>query len=720
MQGKVAQHIFLFLCITCVLGENVVVTVQSQSQAEMDAMTEQIDAMSGPSRVTLGAIEATMSRVVDSDIPYTSTEPLSVPTLSILRDINFDSDLQTWTLEYSTMRSANEQLNAYDRVLYFSKQTFVSHDLQNPCLATGIENDACLQQLAQDYVVPSNTLQTGQDYITYDGNCDSGRTGCEITSTVQNEPNSLTQTVVVTIPHHVLKTQLSKVEEMYSEVYGTQTVYSFGIGMVFLLSGHNIVMFDEFDVVENSLSQLAWSKRNSYAVAKHVSFFTKTVAALPQIRVAVIEYLLDEGQTLLQLDAALNGRQINATDCADMQAQVDALSNPQCISTHPLCTPVTYSTAGSSQVWASYVIPIPTWHTLPSLAITTMLTTNDTRSNSRILSNLNFDTSNSPTPACEDVVAVSFDATQYVDSFLYRGHALHVENIQGSFTVSNDTSLGITESLMTIVLQPQDSDAAFDYFERYTDERIVLDNVYMSHSLDSDLLPTTLSNSATGLANGRSTLNLDANLLSVCPMESLYLYSDPLLTCVTTHDWSLSGQIQRPVSAHSAPACPACAFFVREVGIDEDEDIAWLMNNVFGSSSPHASSTFYAAVRNLVPDTPRNIRAHAKTYWILPLYMWPSRGPIGLQDRTIVSISFSIEKAVAGSRRLLSSAVFTRQYAHEPHKLLNVSEYQDQTQVSLYSILSRPHNQRHVKLHQRLMRRPMHDPHMIRIHKQEK
>ena len=37
-----------------------------------------------------------------------------------------------------------------------------------------------------------------------------------------------------------------------------------------------------------------------------------------------------------------------------------------------------------------------------------------------------------------------------------------------------------------------------------------------------------------------------------------------------------------------------------------------------------------------------------------PLYHWPGRAPVGLKDKTIVSLSWSISKQPAPARRLLS------------------------------------------------------------------
>ena len=415
-------------------------------------------------------------------------------------------------------------------------------------------------------------------------------------------------------------------------------------------------LFDAFDVIENSHDQVAISKLNSYAVARHVSFWTEVASNDPLLRIATVEYLLDRGQQLIKISAALNGNAINATDCARMQARIDALTDPACITRHPLCSPVIYTTgAGATlQTWASYVLPLPAWHTDTTYKINTLLTTNDTVTNTKILSTLNFETRSPPQPACENAKPVAFNPMQYVVAELFRGHELRVEQIGGSFSVLNETAFSMAESLMTIVLRPQDTDTAFEYFEKYPDEHLALDQLYMTHAIHSSVLPDSIHNKAIGVQNGRSAISLDSALLQTCPYETQILYTDPAMECVTTHDWSLNGAIERPFSSPASTACVDCHYFVREVGVDVAGDLRWLKSNIFGSSDPGVIEAFYAQVTGLAPASPRNIAKHAKTYWTWPLYRWPGRAPIGLKDKTIVSLSWSIAKQELRRRRLLS------------------------------------------------------------------
>lgn len=674
------------LLLVVVASEPVLVSIQTQTQEDMDSLTAQVDAQaagSGPARVTLGAIEATMSRVVDVDSPYLVTVPQSVPTLSLLGDISFDPELQLWNMTYETMRTdPSAQINDFKRVLYFTKDNLVQSDTRNPCLTPGTDDAACLHELAASYAVLRDQIPTPDaDSLTSDGTMTAGCSDvCQITASLADEPLSAQQTLTVSIPHSVVRNVLATRTVHVSPIYGERTQYSFGVGMLFVSAGNNAVVFDAFDVIENSHDQVAISKLNSYAVAKHVSFWTEVAAKDPLLRIATVEYLLDKGQELLQITAALGGRAINASDCAAMQARIDALSDPTCITQYSLCQPAVYTTgAGATlQTWAAFVLPLPEWHTSSVFKINTLLTTNDTVTNQKILSTLNFETRSPPQPACENAVPVAFDPMQYVVAELFRGHELRVEQITGSFSVQNETAFSMAESLMTVVIRPQNSDTAVEYFEKYPDEHLALDQLYMSHAVHSSVLPGTINNEAVGVENGRSEITLDSALLQTCPPEDLQLYTNPAMECVTTHDWTLQGALARPVSTPTSAACADCHYFVREVGVDIVGDLNWLRTNIFGSSDHGVVEAFYSAVTGLVPSTPRNVRAHAKTYWVWPLYHWPGLSPIGLKDKTIISLSWSIVKSTvpAGGRRLLEAAPqqapSARTKLHLPHALEHI------------------------------------------------
>ena len=128
MDSRSFSRRILSLVLRPTRAESVLVTVQTKSQAEMDALTAAVDADAqdgnSATRTTLGVIEATASRVVDVDSPYIETVPRSVPTLAMLNDVHYDLAANTWTFTYQSMRiDPNDSLNQFKRVLYLTKRT---------------------------------------------------------------------------------------------------------------------------------------------------------------------------------------------------------------------------------------------------------------------------------------------------------------------------------------------------------------------------------------------------------------------------------------------------------------------------------------------------------------------------------------------------------------------------------------------------------------------
>ena len=222
----------------------------------------------------------------------------------------------------------------------------------------------------------------------------------------------------------------------------------------------------------------------------------------------------------------------------------------------------------------------------------------------------------------------------HVHAELYRGHTLVAERISGMFSVFNDTSLSSTEALTTLVLRPDDSHEALTYFQTYTDERLRLDELYMSHGKLSHSFPSQITNTLQGTGSGRSTLMLDNELLTRCPLLTTAVPPD--VQCATTQDWDLQGKRARVGSS---------VFYVHKVTEDtEAEDLQWLADNVFGPSDPATLQAFRNAVLSRPFATPaaEQRKPYAAIYWIWPVFLWPSSGPIGLVDRTVISLSWSI------------------------------------------------------------------------------
>ena len=681
----------LALAVGSVHADEVLVSVQTKTSAEMEALTAAVDgaAQGEPiadahttNRVTLGAIEATMSKVVDVDAPYLKTVPEAVPMLSLLQNVAFDPDQRTWTLEYESMETLDAAaLNRYYRALYFSKATALGGagttpgDLDNACLERDVTDAACAAEINSKYypvggdVLLTDGAFTG-DCVDHDGTgtCDQ----CAISVTKTAQANSDRQTLVVVIPHYLVREKLATAEVVEHPVYGSRTQYVFGVGMVFVSAGSNVVMFDTFTVIENSYEQIAVSQVNEYSVAKHVAFWTIEAATNPAARVVSVEYLLRPGFVLDKLEASINGQTVTPEQCAAMQALVDALPS-NCLTQWPLChaSMFTSGEGADAQVWATYVLPLPAGAS--AFAVNTLLTTREAATNETVLSTLNFETAQAPQQACAESTALNFDATQFVALELLRGSGLVAETLQGTFSVFNDTSLSMTESLMTVVVRPKDEASSIDYFTRYTDESLALDELYMSHALYPDVLPASVENAVSAGAHGRSSISLDSALLAACPMETAYQYQQMETApashpCVTTADWSLSGELARPASSTplAADSCAHCRYFVREVAVGEaagpeaTRDLEWLQSNVFGGAGAAQAQAFRDAA---IARVPAAVRQWAKVYWVLPLYAWPGHAPMGLRDRVLVSLSWSLTKPPAATgRRLLQAGTTLERY----------------------------------------------------------
>lgn len=669
----------LVMCCVCSVSvaTPLLLTIQTQSHRHIRQLTAQ-----DSQRRLLGAMEATQSSVVDIDnteVPYDITHVQSVPTLSLLDSLAYDNVTEEWSFAYETMSLAAEmagQINKYYRILYFTRtgHDVGSSDTGNQCLQPDTSYESCLAYLRSDYVVlfdnPNASDTTPQDRLETTtwaaGQPTDACAECGINATLHSQEGTAKQTLHLRIPHELIRNALARrrnstLQDSYSFVeIGAQQALDFGVGMMFLprpelntagTPSNNVLVFDMFTILENTFEQLAISKRTAYSVATHVAFWTAVAANNPLLRVVTIEYLLDVGHVLLDVKMSTNNGSlasggkmvpIGAEDCAAMQALVDAMPSPLCLARQPLCTPVaTFDSSGFLlQTFVTVVFPIPAWHSGDVFQFNTMLFSNLTSANGgtgmRALSTLNFFTSHAPRLSCAPSTTVAFDATQHVLSELYRGHTLLAETISGSFSVFNDTSLSSAEALSTLVLRPDDNAQALAYFQKYTDERLRLDELYMSHGKLSHTFPSQITNTLQGTGSGRSTLALDNELLARCPLLSGTVQPD--VQCATTQDWDLQGKHARSGSS---------VYYVHQVfGTEETEaeDLAWLSDNVFGPSDPQTLRAFRSAVlsRPFVTPAAAERKAYAAIYWIWPVFLWPNAGPIGLVDRTVISLAWSI------------------------------------------------------------------------------
>ena len=724
-----------------------VVSIQSQSQAQMDALTDAIDvdSQTGPHRVTLGTIEATQSRVVDVESAYLRTDVQYVPTLSMLGNIEYrtpDShgvSEPEWHLTYSSSKlDGSNQLNRYNRILYFTQGQQTAHgDISNVCLTAGIPFSDCIAHLQTHYTLLGiGAPSEGTDRLAYSDNMadvDAGCTTCKITSVLTNHDNSATQTLQLSVPHNVIKTILAHNRFVDSPTYGSKTHLTFGVGMLFVPEASanadgaspptNVIIFDQFTIIEDDFGQAYVTQTNAYAVASHVAFWTAAAQMDAHLRIVTVEYLLDSGQDWLDAYISLNGpdgmRSVTTQDCNDMQARLAALQaaghNTACLTKHTLCQPSIYkSTDGDPWSWITIVWPLPEWHVADTFNINTMIKTNATSLNDgkglEVLSSVNFVSSHSPRISCQAEQSLAYDATQHVVSELYRGVNLMYEPLQGTFQVNNETAMSMVESLMTVILRPDDqSTDAMQYFATYTDEWLRVDDVYISHALAAEVLPDTVSNQVVGAGSGRSQIQLDPVLSAQCPSEPTVPTETNVGECLTTHDWSLQGSLSRNTELSYN------TFFVHQVSAgrvtgSEAEDTEWLTSNIFGAGNVEIAERFRTAV---VSKLTAPGSEYAVVYWIWPVYHWPNKAPVGLVDKAIVSLSWSLAPYDSHSgRRLLarrpdkqihSPQPLKKPYAialHVHHKKLPQAT---QELVTRQKILSSVFNFNHTRKH-RIMR----------------
>lgn len=649
------SHTVLCL-ILCAMthASDVLVTVQSQDVSAMNQLTADIltenQNTTSTMRVTLGAIEATMSRVVDSNDAYTQVQVQAQPSLTLLNSITFDETTQSWSFEYSTMQTSDEHnINRYHRILYFSKNTveIFNSDLSNPCLAS-MDKTQCIEDMKQTYIL-SSTADKNADYFDVD-------TIPGIDISISNTAGSKLQILRINIPHHIIRSDLAKRSDITHPIDGDRVQWVFGIGMLFVPYDEDtsaIVIYDRFQLVEVSNSLLQVSQVTSYSIAEHVSFWTQQAIHDPTIYIATIEFLLAPNHILDNVDMTVNGVSLSRDICSDMQHKILSLNVSACITRYQLCSPVIYTSADNQQ-WATLVLPIPAQIASEAeKSINLLMQTNYTVNGNKrqVISSMNLASRQPPQQACEEAHVSFFSPVDFTEVMIYRGQSLALQAQSSSFTVDSNTIINSSDAssmisaLLTIVIQPRNTQSAIDYFNTFTQENIKLDDLYMSHALDASTFETEFQNKIQTISGGRSNLVLDPSLLSLCPQESdpSFVYADSLFTCVTTHDWNLDASVSRPFSSPSQP-------FVYEVSQNQEQDIAWLTSYVTGTSA--TGTTLATHIHSALMD---KMVPRSKAYWVHPLYAWPDRSPVGLKDTTLVSLAWSLTYSQSiTSRRLLS------------------------------------------------------------------
>lgn len=618
-------------------GENVLVSVQSQTREDMHALTSAVGSASS-SRTVLGVVEATMSRVVDVDNPYLTTVPAAVPVLSRLGDVSYVSDGNSWVFEYNTMKSEEGSVGSFKRFLYFSKagNPVVSGDTGNDCLQPGSTDENCKNALnAGYYPLGGNLVDLDTERVGH-----MGDGGCAVCSAKADLVGSAeVQTLTVSVPHSVVRDVISN-RNVVMDPLGNQTEYTFGVGILFSMNGNNMVIFDVFKVVEKSYGDMSITKSNEYSAAQYLTFKTSR-STDNDVRLVTFDFMLRPGHKLATgspVVGSVDGVEVTEETCRNMQTVLQSKENMDCLASGPLCVPRA-TTVGSS-VWVSVVFPLPQFSTpISSFAVNLLITTANSENNI-VMSSLNFHTAKQPAITCLTTQMTAHDITSYTKVDVYQGTTMQkIGSTNSDFvTVTNTASV---DSLLLIRLKAKDNTAKTYLAD--TGSRLNLDDVYMSHLLDTATvqLPSAIANTADSTQSGRSQLTLDPELLAACPMESGAV--EATVQCVTTHDYAHQ-PLQRPGQDGAG------TLFVVEYNWDND-DKTWLTANVFGNSDAgNAKAQEYI-------DAIGAREQHERVFLAWPVYAWPDRSPVGLKDSVVLSFTWSITRsdASSGRRRLLSS-----------------------------------------------------------------
>lgn len=645
---RIMKHIsvcvILIFCGISVSGidatdNETLVVIAAQSMDEMNYLANIIDI--NKSEFAFGSIEATMSRVVSSDDPHLVTTALSAPSLTRLTEVNFDEDNQMWTLEYETARYDGQSINSFKRYLYSSKLGDVTQgDTSNECLQIGYSNEQCLASLTSKYITEDN-LTPENESLTLPS---------PVISEVTRTDGTLIDKIELRIPHEHVTQTMSRQYTNDHYLDGVRTEYRFGIGMLFLGEQNNYVIFDNFVLVHNNNQLVTITQDNAYAISQHVSFYTRKLFN-SDVVTATVELLLHKGYSLDKIEYDVNGQAVTDQQCSNVQDIISSLPDSRCISHHPLCHPVKFTSSDDRQ-WVTLVIPTTGYHADNSINLNLLLTATQKSTNKTILSALNFATQQAPQEVCRDTQEITVSPVDYTKATLYRGSSLHPEVVSGHFDVSrsNLTAESIIEALLTIVIEPDATTAASTYFARFTDEVIQLDQVYISHFLHADQVPSDLKNTVQITDNGRSDIYLDSQLQAKCSNEWSHSFAaTDSVDCITTHDWSLDGKKDR---AKSSPGM----YFVWEF-TNSDKDLKWL-DNIFGGSNRTATWTFF---QNLVAKKHNDL---TRVYLLHPVYSWQDQSVLELKDKSIISLSWSVTSVqTSTSNRRLMSVTGSKSYA---------------------------------------------------------
>lgn len=626
---KMRLALFLTLICIAIIESSVVVSVQSASHEEMLKLTEKIDQQTYDAasyqntntRTVLGAIEATMSRVEQTDAIFTYENIRSVPVMNRISDMEWLNSTQEWRVVYQSMINDPQEIsNQFSRTIYFTRKNgnFSSGDTTNPMLTGSRTREERLDQLKTDYIVLSDTVDN------------------EIQILTTNVSNSLLQTINITIPHvYLIQNLATKGIQLYPGETGNFTTWSFGIGMSFESSGaseRNIVMFDLFHLYDKSSEFMVINAETQYSIADSVEFYGVHVSD-KDIKIGIFHFTVDSKYSLLDLTSFLNGSQPSPEECEAMNTEIDLLPEKTCLISFGLCL-TQDKVVGSSRV-VSIALPLTSNATTANLVIRLQ-----EDGQAELVTSLNFQLTHS-TAVCKDDIIQFHDAMQAVHVDIYTTPDLLHENIANnnvhSLTLTHTSSIA-SQAIMTLIIGPS-SDSDVNYFDS-TPSSLQLDSVFMTHALGGVVLPNP-PDSIESTDTGKTHIVMPVS--DECPNEKA---DSSITNCVTTEDWY--GTIMTRPKTGSATN-----YFVHEVHSDHRESDTVFVDRIFGSEiiGDIASASAGAYLQNIYN---KRINQYQKMYVMWPVYNWET-SPVGLIDRVQISFSWSLLADVQ-RRRLLSMA----------------------------------------------------------------
>ena len=561
-------------------------------------------------------VEATTSFVqeVANLESFTLEEP---PMLQIKTNVQFDSNSNNFLIEYESLPSEE-----YKRVLYFqaADATLDAGDAGNQCLVA--DNTVCWDELldSSKYVLASNSADLPsddadkaatltQDFIEGDQN-----TGITIAVAGSGDPADSTQTISITLS---LASVLSATGATALGTPGSTTTvdnnvinyYTIGIGMLFWYptgSRSNMIIFDKFNLVEDSVNTWKVETVNQYTLARYASFqMIQTQAAQDEGRDASGNYGNTERAFMLELVVQTGFILASSTaislsyknpltseftkiDQTDQQTLTDALqarfaADSSCFNPRDLTFGVPQSRTVNTQQVVTLLSAIPNDASVAydeaqqpafELSIAMQLCRNDGSGScvesagaKPVLSLLNFDSSVVPTPVCNAAISQTWSPIEFAQMSVYvtdQGTQKLGEPKEctaadcAALQLYNDaegetTSHNLISSLMLIAIHPKDNTNARGYFD-VSDNIAQLDQLYITHKKKTEStvdLTGTITNTPSTNADSRSTLTLD-DILTGGNTAQCHLQTDTFTytnqQCITTHDFDLTGPVARSIS----------------------------------------------------------------------------------------------------------------------------------------------------------------------------